>query len=308
MIIVTGGAGFVGKYVVKRLNELGHETFVPRSADYDLRALYDVADMLRKVQPDMVIHMAASVGGIGANRANPARYYLDNLLMGTLLLDQSYRKRVRKFVTVGTVCSYPKHTPVPFKEDDLWNGYPEETNAPYGLAKKALLVQGQAMRQEYGFNSIHLLLVNVYGPGETYNPTTSHVIPDLIHKMLDAKEQGLESVTLWGDGSPTREFIYVTDAAEGIVQAALHYDKGEPVNIGSGAENSIGRVAQLIANLVDYNGDMQWDATKPNGQPRRRLDVSKALAEFGFRAQTNFDKGLQETVQWHMAQRERERA
>lgn len=308
-IIVTGGAGFVGSHVIERLRATGHDMFVPRHSDYDLRTQNGILDMFTHVpNAEMVIHMAASVGGIGANHAHPGSYYYDNLIMGTLLMEYARRAGIQKFVTIGTVCEYPKHTPVPFKEDDLWNGYPEETNAPYGLAKKALLVQGQAYRAEYGFNVIHLLLVNVYGPGETYNPTTSHVIPDLIHKMLDAKEQGADSVILWGDGSPTREFIYVKDAAEGIVKAAFRYYKPEPVNIGSGVEIKISLLARIIADEVGYKGQICWDTGKPNGQPRRLLDVSRAVMEFGFRATTDFETGLRETVQWHMAQRERERA
>lgn len=303
-VIVTGGGGFVGQHVVKHLEKLGAgRIFAPRSRDFDLREKADVVRLYRQ-NPDatMVIHLAATVGGIGANRKYPGTYFYDNLMMGTLLLEHARLAGTPKFVGVGTICSYPKITPIPFHEDDLWSGYPEETNAPYGLAKKMLLVQGQAYRAEFGYNAIHLLLVNCYGPGDKFDLESSHVIPALIRKMAEAREQGIDHVVLWGDGSPTREFIYVKDAAEGIALAAAHYDSPEPVNLGSGFEISIKDLAETIADLVGFEGEIRWDTSKPNGQPRRQLDVSRAEREFGFRATTSFANGLRETVAWYQAQ------
>jgi len=305
-VIVTGGAGFVGRHLVEHLERLGTgKIVVPRSRDYDLREKDDVVRLYRQ-HPDatMVVHLAATVGGIGANRKHPGTYFYDNLMMGTLLLEQARLSGIPRFVGVGTICSYPKFTPIPFREDELWNGYPEETNAPYGLAKKMLLVQGQAYRAEFGYNSIHLLVVNLYGPGDKFDPESAHVIPDMIRKMTEAKEQGLDHVTLFGDGTPTREFLYVKDAAEAIALAAARYDSPEPVNIGSGFEISIKDLAETIAALVGFEGELRWDTSKPNGQPRRQLDVSRAEREFGFHAHTSFADGLRETVAWYQAQRE----
>lgn len=304
-IIVTGGAGFLGSHLVAHLASLNAgEVIVPRSQEYDLREK-DAVLQLYADHPNatMVIHLAAVVGGIGANREHPGEFFYDNLMMGTLLLEYARRAGVPKFVGVGTICSYPKYTPIPFKEEDLWNGYPEETNAPYGLAKKMLLVQSQAYRQEFGYNAIHLLPVNLYGPGDNFDPKSAHVIPDMIRKMLDAKERNMPFVTLFGDGTPTREFLYVKDAAEGIALAAAHYNDGEPVNIGSAFEISIKDLAETIAAAVGFAGELRWDTTKPNGQPRRKLDVSRAEEAFGFRSHVTFADGLRETVQWYLAQR-----
>ncbi len=298
--VVTGGAGFLGSVVVRQMRERGAgEVFVPRSREYDLRRREAVLDLLADTRPDVVIHLAAIVGGIGANQARPAEFFYDNLLMGTHLLHESWRAGVQKFVTVGTVCAYPRLTPVPFREESLWDGYPEETNAPYGLAKKMLLVQGQAYRQQYGFNAIHLLLTNLYGPGDKFDLATAHVIPSLIRKCLEAQRRGDDTITAWGTGSPTREFLYVEDAAEGILLATEHYDKPEPVNLGSGVEISIRELAKLIAELTGFRGQIVWDATRPDGQPRRLLDTSRAEREFGFRARTPFREGLQRTIEWY---------
>ncbi len=300
-VIVTGGSGFLGSHLVNVLREQGTgEVIVPRRADYDLRLEENVIRLYDDYpQATMVIHLAATVGGIGANRAHPGIFFYDNIMMGTLLLEHARRRDIPKFVGIGTICAYPKFTPIPFKEADLWNGYPEETNAPYGLVKKMLLVQGQAYRQEFGYNAIHLMPTNLYGPGDTFDPTRSHVIPDLIRKMDEALREGREYVTLWGDGSPTREFVYVKDAARGIALAAAHYDGAEPVNIGSGMEISIKDLATLIAKHVGFTGEIRWDTTKPNGQPRRNVDVSRAADEFGFHASTSFEDGLRETVAWY---------
>jgi len=260
------------------------------------------AGLLADSRPDIVIHLAARVGGIGANREHPAEFFYDNLMMGVQLLHESWKAGVQKFVAIGTVCAYPKFTPVPFREEDLWNGYPEETNAPYGLAKKMLLVQSQAYREQYGFNSIFLLPVNLYGPGDNFDPDSSHVIPALIKKFVEAKQRGNKQVVAWGDGSPTREFLYVDDAAEAIVLAAREYDSSEPVNIGSSFEISIRELTELIAELVGYEGEVVWDTTKPNGQPRRKLDISRANREFGFRSRTPFRDGLRQTIDWYLAQ------
>lgn len=303
-VIVTGGSGFLGRHLVNHLTSLGAgEIVVPRSADYDLR----LPEAVERLYTDyagttMVIHLAAKVGGIGANRAHPAQFFYDNLMIGTYTLDLAYKHGIPRFVGVGTICAYPKYTPVPFKEDDLWNGYPEETNAPYGLVKKMLMVQGQTYRQEYGYHAIHLMPTNLYGPGDNFDLETSHVIPALIRKMSEARNAGADSVTLWGDGSPTREFVYVKDAARGIALAAARYDSPEPVNIGSGIEISIRELAEKIQALVGFTGTIVWDTTKPNGQPRRNVDVSRAKAAFGFEAQVTFDAGLRETVEWYNAE------
>ena len=299
-VIVTGGAGFLGGHVVAELraNDAA-EIIIPRSADYDLR-LPEAAQRLYADHPGatMVIHLAATAGGIGINRRHPGLFFYDNIMMGTLLLEQARRAGIAKFVGIGTVCSYPKFAPVPFREDDLWLGYPEETNAPYGLAKKMLLVQSQAYRQEYGMNAIHLLPVNLYGPGDKFDPASAHVIPDVIRKMVDAMERG-DAVTLFGDGTPTREFLFVRDAARGIVLAAEKYNSAEPVNLGSACEISIRDLVQIIADEVGFKGELRWDTSKPNGQPRRKLDITRARREFGFVAQTDFRDGLRETVRWY---------
>jgi GDP-L-fucose synthase len=302
-VVVTGGAGFLGSFVTRKLVERGAaEVFVPRSRDYDLRDPSAIRRLLADARPNVVIHLAARVGGIGANRLHPAEFFYDNLMMGVQLLHESYLCGVRKFVAIGTVCAYPKLTPVPFREEDLWNGYPEETNAPYGLAKKMLLVQSQAYRQQYGFDSIFLLPVNLYGPGDNFDPESSHVIPALIRKCLEAVERGDRQIVVWGDGSPTREFLYVEDAAEGIALAAERYDGAEPVNLGSAFEISIGDLVETIARVTGFTGEIVWDTTQPNGQPRRKLDTSRAWREFGFAARTPFDEGLRRTVEWYRAQ------
>lgn len=299
-VLVTGGAGFVGSHLVARMRQAGYrEVVVPRSRDYDLTQEAAVNRLYRDVQPSMVIHLAARVGGIGANRANPGTFFYDNLMMGALLMEYARRYKVRKFVAIGTICAYPKFTPVPFREDDLWSGYPEETNAPYGLAKKMHLVQAQAYRQQYGFNAIYLLPVNIYGPGDNADPQTSHVIPALIRKCLEARKRAKASITVWGDGSPTREFLYVEDAAEGIILAAERYDGEAPVNLGSGMEISIKDLVQMICRLTGFTGEVIWDTSQPNGQPRRCLDTSRAEALFGFRSRTPFEEGLRRTIQWY---------
>ncbi len=302
-VIVTGGAGFLGSYVVARLRQAGAgRVFVVRSRDYDLRHEDSVRRLFADVKATIVIHMAAVVGGIGANRAHPGKFFYDNLMMGVTLMEQARQAGIAKFVSIGTICAYPKFTPVPFREEDLWNGYPEETNAPYGLAKKMLLVQGQAYRQEYGFNSIYLLPVNLYGPGDNFNPESSHVIPALIKKCLDAVQNHEPVIEVWGDGTPTREFLYVKDAADGIVLAAKRYNGAEPVNLGSGDEISIRDLVTLIAELTGFKGELHYDATKPNGQPRRKLDVSRAREYFDFQASTSFRDGLRETINWYREQ------
>jgi GDP-L-fucose synthase len=299
-VVVTGGSGFLGRRVVAQLAARGCTSVtVPRSREYDLRERSAVQRLYRDAKPDLVIHLAAVVGGIGANRAHPGRFFYENVIMGIETLEQARLAGVTKFVGVGTICSYPKITPVPFHEEDLWNGYPEETNAPYGIAKKMLLVQSQAYRAEYGYNAIHLLPVNLYGPGDNFDPESSHVIPALIRKMTEAVASGAREVTLWGDGTPTREFLYVDDAAEAILLASERYDGAEPVNIGSGTEIRIADLAQEVAHAVGFNGAIVWDATKPNGQPRRSLDTSRAVANFGFRAHTPFGAGLRQTVAWY---------
>ena len=303
-ICVTGGAGFLGTHLIKELRARGaKDIFIPTIEKYDLVDPGDVARVLADSDPDVIIHLAAHVGGIGANREHPAEFFYDNLMMGVQLMHQAYLKRVEKFVAIGTVCAYPKFTPVPFKEDDLWIGYPEETNAPYGLAKKMLLVQSQAYREQYGFNSIFLLPVNLYGPGDNFDPRSSHVIPALIRKCMEAQDQGADHIVVWGDGSPTREFIYVTDAARGIALATERYDESLPVNVGSGFEISIKGLAEKIASMTGFEGDLVWDTSKPNGQPRRALDTSRAKEKFGFVAQTDFDEGLQQTIDWYRSNR-----
>ncbi len=299
-VMVTGGGGFLGKAVVRRLEEAGaRDVFVPRSRDYDLRTADGIGRALADGAPDVVIHLAAVVGGIGANRDNPGRFFYENAVMGIELMEQSRRTGVDKFVQIGTVCSYPKFTPVPFHEDDLWNGFPEETNAPYGVAKKMLLVQGQAYRQQYGFNVIHLIPVNLYGPGDNFDPSSSHVIPALIKKCVDAREEGADHIDVWGTGSASREFLYVDDAANGIVLGAERYDGPEPVNLGVGHEITIRDLVELIVRFTGFRGEVRWDTTKPDGQPRRALDTSRARELFGFEAKTSFEEGLRRTIEWY---------
>ena len=305
-VMVTGGAGFLGRAVVQQLRSAGaREIFVPRSSSYDLRTSDGVKRALADGMPDLVIHLAAVVGGIGANRENPGRFFYDNAMMGIQLMEQARLTGVAKFVTIGTVCSYPKFTPVPFREDDLWGGYPEETNAPYGLAKKMLLVQGQAYRQQYGFDVIHLIPVNLYGPGDNFDPRSSHVIPALITKCVDARENGAAVIEVWGTGSASREFLYVDDAAIAIVRAAELYDEGDPVNLGVGREITIRELVELIARLTGFQGEIRWDPSKPDGQPRRALDTSRARERIGFVAETPFADGLARTVEWYESTRSR---
>jgi GDP-L-fucose synthase len=301
-VLVTGGGGFLGQRLVARLADAGaSEIFVPRSRDYDLRSGPDIDRALRDGRPDVVIHLAAVVGGIGANRENPGRFFYDNAIMGIQLMERTRLAGVGKFVTIGTVCSYPKFTPVPFHEDDLWNGYPEETNAPYGLAKKMLLVQGQAYRQQYGFDVIHLIPVNLYGPGDNFDPASSHVIPALIKKCVDARNRGEPFIEVWGTGSASREFLYVDDAAAAIALAAERYDGPDPVNLGVGSEITIRSLVELIARTTRFEGELRWDASKPDGQPRRALDTSRARDLFGFEATTSFEDGLRRTIEWYEA-------
>jgi len=303
-VIVTGGAGFLGSAVVQMLRENNYgEIFVPRSKEYDLRDPEAILRLYKEAQPEIVIHLAAVVGGIGANRQNPARFFYDNAIMGIQLMEYARQFDIRKFVAIGTVCAYPKFTPVPFSEEELWNGYPEETNAPYGLAKKMLLVQAQAYRQQYGFNAIYLLPVNLYGPKDNFDLESSHVIPALIRRCVEAKDRGDPRIILWGDGSPTREFLYVEDAAKAILLATEKYDGGEPVNLGTGEEISIRDLAILIAAEVQYTGELVWDTTQPNGQPRRCLDTTRAKALFGFRAKWRLREGVAKTVDWYLRNR-----
>ena len=300
-VIVTGGAGFLGSFLVEKLKKRGcKDIFIPRREECDLRKPEAIVKLYNDRKPDIVIHLAAVVGGIGANRENPGRFFYDNAIMGIQLMEYARQFNVQKFVTIGTVCAYPKNTPVPFKEEDLWNGYPEETNAPYGLAKKMMLVQTQAYRQQYGFNSIYLLSVNLYGPKDNFDLETSHVIPALIRKCVEAKTSGKEEIVCWGDGSPTREFLYVDDAAEGILLASENYNKSDPVNLGSGVEISIRDLVTFIARLTEFKGKITWDTTKPNGQPRRALDTTKASDKFGFTAKMPLKEGLKETVAWYL--------
>ena len=299
-VTVTGGSGFLGSYVVKKLEERGcRNIFVPRSKDYDLVYYQACEKVYEDSRPDIVIHLAAKVGGIGANRENPGKFFYENLMMGVQMMDLGRRAGIEKFVAIGTICAYPKFTPVPFKEEDLWNGYPEETNAPYGLAKKMLLVQSQAYRQQYGFNAIYLLPVNLYGPGDNFDPKSSHVIPALIKKCLDAIANKSKEITVWGSGKPTREFLYMEDAAEGILLASEKYNKPDPVNLGAGFEISIKDLVSLIAKLTDFKGRVLWDHSMPDGQPKRMLDTSRAEKEFGFKASIELEEGLRRTVDWY---------
>ncbi|MGA9532509.1 MAG: GDP-L-fucose synthase [Anaerolineales bacterium] len=305
--LVTGGAGFLGSYVVDGLKRRGAtEIFIPRKRDYDLVKAEAIQRLLDDAKPDVILHLAAKAGGIGANRASPAEFFYDNLMMGVQLMHHAWQAGVRKFVAIGTVCSYPKFTPVPFSEEDIWKGYPEETNAPYGLAKKMLMVQSQAYRQQYGFNAINLIPVNLYGPRDNFDLETSHVIPALIHKFVEAKERNDESVTLWGDGTPTREFLFAPDAAEGILLGTERLNKDAPVNLGSSQEISIRDLAKLIAELIGYDGEFVWDTSKPNGQPRRALDTRRAEQLFGFRASTSLRDGIRQTIDWYREKRQQE--
>lgn len=302
-VLLTGGGGFLGSFIRERLErERPAEIFAPRKNELDLRNAAAIREYLARHKPDLVIHAAAVVGGIAANRLHPGSFFYENAIMGIQLIEEARRAGVAKFVCLGTICAYPKFSPIPFREDDLWDGYPEETNAPYGIAKKALLVQLQAYRQEYGFNGIFLLPVNLYGPRDNFDLTSSHVIPAMIRKFVEARNRGEDEVVLWGDGTPTREFLFVEDAAEGIVAAAEKYEEGDPVNLGRGEEISIRDLAAIIAGRAGFRGTIRWDTTKPNGQPRRMLDVSRARERFGFQASTPFDAGLARTIQWFEAQ------
>jgi GDP-L-fucose synthase len=304
-VTVTGGAGFLCAFVVAGLEERGcRDIFVPRSSEYDLVDMKAVKRLYREARPDIVIHLAARVGGIGANRANPGKFFYDNAMMGIQLIEQGRHFGLEKFVALGTVCAYPKFAPVPFREENLWDGYPEETNAPYGLAKKMLLVQSQAYREQYGFNSIYLLPVNLYGPRDNFDPESSHVIPALIRKCLEARERRDHEIVCWGNGTPTREFLYVEDCAEAILLATEKYNRSEPVNIGTGQEISINNLIELVAKLTGYKGRIAWDTSKPNGQPRRRLTTDRAREHFGFIAKTDFREGLRRTIDWYLSDRE----
>jgi len=299
-ICVTGGGGFLGSFVVRQLESQGcRDVFTPRKRDFDLTRPDEVERMMREARPEILFHLAAVVGGIGANRDNPGRFFYENAIMGIELIEQARRHAVEKVIVAGTICAYPKFTPVPFREEDLWNGYPEETNAPYGVAKKALLVQCQAYRQQYDMNAVFLLLVNLYGPRDNFDPNSSHVIPALIRKCERARRVGLSEIEVWGDGSPTREFLYVEDAAHGIIAAAARYDKPDPVNLGSGEEISIVDLVSLTARLCGYSGNIRWDTSKPNGQPRRKLDTSRAWSEFGWKAATSLETGMTKTIDWY---------
>lgn len=301
-ITVTGGRGFFGEHLIKKLKEERNckNVFIADLPEYDLRILENINKMYDEQKPDVVIHLAATVGGIEASRENPGKFFYDNAIMGIHLIHEAYKRKIGKFVAIGSVCAYPKYTPVPFKEENLWDGYPEETNAPYGLAKKMLLVQAQAYRQQYGFNIIYLLPVNLYGPGDNFDPKTSHVIPALIKKCIDAKENGKDYIVVWGTGKASREFLYVEDFSEAVILATEKYNKSEPVNIGAGFEIKIKHLVELITKITCFNGKIIWDKSKPNGQPRRMLNVSKAEKEFGFKAMTNFEEGLRKTINWYM--------
>lgn len=299
-VLVTGGTGFLGRFIVERLQTFnGVEIFSPRKREYDLVEAANIESLLSDTRPDLIIHLAAVVGGIGANQENPGKFFYENLMMGVQLIEQARQHGVKKFVALGTVCAYPKFTPTPFREDDLWNGYPEETNAPYGLAKKMMLVQSQSYRQQYGFNSIFLLPANLYGPGDNFNPESSHVIPALIRKCIEARESGASFVEAWGTGNASREFLYVGDCAAAVVQASAIYNESDPVNIGTGNEIKISELMQLIARLTRFEGEIHWQTDKPDGQPRRRLEVSRAFEKFGFRAQMPFEEGLKRTIEWY---------
>ncbi len=305
-VCVTGGAGFLGSFILEKLTARGaRQVFVPLIEEYDLVQPESIHRMLREARPDIILHLAARVGGIGHNLAHPAEFFYDNLMMGTQLMHEAWKAGVQKFVALGTVCAYPKFTPVPFREDDLWNGYPEETNAPYGMAKKMMLMQAQTYRQQHGFNAIFLIPVNLYGPGDNFDLESSHVIPALIRKCVEARLRGESQVVVWGDGSPTREFLYVEDAAEGILLGAERYDGDQPINLGSGQEISIRQLAELIVEMTGFKGRLIWDTSRPNGQPRRALDVSRAEALLGFRAATPFEEGLRRTIAWYEQNRER---
>jgi GDP-L-fucose synthase len=304
-LLITGGSGFLGRHLQSALADKGYSDVVaPRRADYDLTRATDVAACIRDVGPRAIVHLAAVVGGIGANQDHPGEFFYQNLIMGAELMEQARLAGVTKFVAVGTICAYPKFTPVPFREEELWNGYPEETNAPYGLAKKMLLVQAQAYRQEFGFNAIYLLPVNLYGPGDNFDPRSSHVIPALVRKCVEAVERGDDTIEVWGSGRATREFLYVRDCAEGIIAALERYDESDPVNLGSGMEVSISDLVRLIADLTNFKGGLQFDPSKPDGQPRRRLDTSRARERFGWQAETDFRTGLRATIDWYMANRQ----
>ncbi len=301
VVLVTGGHGFLGLHLVEKLNTLGAVVIAPTHKQYDLVDNNQVKKMFEENSCDLVIHLAAVVGGIGANREHPGKFFYENLMMGVQLIEQARQYKISKFVAIGTICSYPKYTPIPFKEEELWNGYPEETNAPYGLAKKMMLVQSQGYREEYGFNSIFLLPVNQYGPGDNFDLETSHVIPALIKKCVDAVDSGADYIEVWGDGTPTREFLYVEDTVEAILLAAEKYDKSDPINLGSSFEISIKDLVELIAKETGFSGEIRWDKSKPNGQPRRKLDISKAKQEFGFESKTTFQDGLRKTIKWYKA-------
>lgn len=300
--LVTGGAGFFGSHVVEELIERGvseDRIFVPRSADYDLRKRENVVGVYEDADPDIVIHLAATVGGIGANQAHPGKFFYENLMMGVHLMEEARRREIEKFVSVGTVCAYPKHTPIPFREENLWDGYPEETNAPYGIAKRALLVQGRAYREEYGLSAIYLLPVNLYGPRDDFDPQTSHVIPAIIKKCIEARDEGGQKVVAWGDGSPTREFLYVEDAARGLVRATERYGEPQPVNLGGNREISIRELVEMIVELTGFGGRIEWDTSKPNGQPRRSVDATRAKERFGFEPEVPLREGLKRTISWY---------